>query len=49
MHLRQILDAINATLTNHGLGLDDTTRAHLLECQWRIDKVLNASMQVNEP
>jgi hypothetical protein len=29
--------------------VDDTTRAHLEECRERIAKVLNASMQVQEP
>jgi hypothetical protein len=29
--------------------VDDTTRAHLEECQERIAKVLTASMHVSEP
>jgi hypothetical protein len=31
------------------MSLDDTTRAHLEECQECIPKTLGASMQVNEP
>jgi hypothetical protein len=50
MHLRDIQKRINRVLGDEKVqGLDDTTRAHLEECQERIAKVLNASMQVNEP
>lgn len=49
MHLRDIQKRINTVLGDEKIkGLDDTTRAHLEECQERIAKVLNASMQVNE-
>jgi hypothetical protein len=48
MHLREIQRKIEASLKNAPGPLDDTTRAHLEECQERIAKVLNASMQVNE-
>jgi len=50
MHLKEIGGKIDSRLKppNNG-ALDDTTRAHLEECQERIAKVLNASMQVNEP
>jgi hypothetical protein len=49
MHLRDIRRKIEATLKEKGETLDDTSRAHLDECQERIAKVLGASMQVNEP
>jgi hypothetical protein len=50
MHLKDISGKIDSRLkTPNNGGLDDTTRAHLEECQERIAKVLNASMQVNEP
>ncbi len=49
MHLRDIQKKIETTLKDKGPGLDDTSRAHLDECQERIAKVLGASMQVNEP
>ncbi len=50
LHLKEIAAKIESRLKppNNG-GLDDTTRAHLDECHERIAKVLNASMQVNEP
>jgi len=46
-HLRSIDRSIKKVLENHALTVDDTTRAHLEECQERIAKVLSASMQVN--
>jgi hypothetical protein len=49
MHLRDIHKHIEAALKEKGPALDDTSRAHLEECQERIAKVLGASMQVNEP
>lgn len=49
MHLRDVQKKIEATLKEKGSNLDDTSRAHLAECQERIAKVLTASMQVNEP
>jgi hypothetical protein len=49
MHLRDIRRKIEATLKEKGEALDDTSRAHLDECQERIAKVLGASMQVQEP
>jgi hypothetical protein len=49
MHLRDISKRIKLALANKQTTVDDTTRAHLEECQERIDKVLNASMQVREP
>jgi hypothetical protein len=49
MHLRDIRRKIEAALKEKGDALDDTSRAHLDECQERIAKVLGASMQVQEP
>jgi len=49
MHLRDIDKRIDAALDDKQAVVDDTTRAHLEECRERIRKVLNASMQVNEP
>lgn len=49
MHLRDIRKRIEDTLENKQITVDDTTRAHLEECRERIAKVLNASMQVQEP
>ncbi len=49
MHLRDIRKKIEETLENKQVAVDDTTRAHLEECRERIAKVLNASMQVQEP
>jgi hypothetical protein len=49
MHLRDIGRRIEATLNDQQTVLEDTTRAHLQACQERIAKVLNASVQVNDP
>ncbi|SRR5579883_524702 len=49
MHLRDIRKRIEHTLESKQTVVDDTTRAHLEECRERIAKVLNASMQVQEP
>ncbi|HWG42078.1 MAG TPA: zinc-dependent metalloprotease [Gemmataceae bacterium] len=49
MHLRDISKRIDAILGDKQAVVEDTTRAHLEECRERIGKVLNASMQVNEP
>jgi hypothetical protein len=49
MHLRDINKRITATLKDDKAVVEDTTRAHLEECQERIDKVLKASMRVTEP
>jgi hypothetical protein len=49
MHLREIQGRIVAALKRDNNGLDDTTRAHLEECRERIGRVLNASLQLNEP
>jgi hypothetical protein len=48
MHLREVGKKIETVLNDKGANVDETTRAHLEECQERITKVLNASMQVND-
>ncbi len=49
MHLREIDRKVEGALNKGGKELDDTGRAHLEEVHERITKVLNASMQVNDP
>jgi hypothetical protein len=50
MHLREIAGRIDKTLSRTVPGrLDDTTRAHLEECVHRINKVLDAGLDANEP
>ena len=49
MHLKEIADRIDKTLGQKALTIDDTTRAHLEECQYRIRKVLDAGLDANEP
>ncbi len=49
MHLRAISDRINNILRDELATVEDTTRAHLEECQQRIPKVLNANLDLNEP
>jgi hypothetical protein len=49
LHLREIRDRINGALGDKNGHPDETTRAHLEECRERIGRVLNASLQLNEP
>jgi len=49
MHLRDIGKRVDKLLADKDMALDDTTRAHLEECQERITKALGASMQASEP
>lgn len=49
MHLREISDRIDKAVLDEGLTIDDTTRAHLQECRHRIQKVLDAGLDANEP
>jgi hypothetical protein len=49
LHLREIQRRIGAALSEKNGPLDDTTLAHLEECRERIGRVLNASLQINEP
>jgi folylpolyglutamate synthase/dihydropteroate synthase len=46
MHLTDLDRQITALLTSPGLKIDDYTRAHLLDSQERIRKVLSAQVQV---
>src|SRR5262249_15983365 len=47
LHLRRINEHIGKALKEAN-NLEDTTRAHLEECQERIAKVLSASLQIRE-
>lgn len=49
LHLKEIGNRIDATLGRKELAIDDTTRAHLEESRHRINKVLDAGIEVNEP
>jgi hypothetical protein len=49
LHLREIQGRITTALKERNGGVDDTTLAHLEECRERIGRVLNASLQLNEP
>ena len=49
LHMEEIGDRIGKILDRADSRIDDTTRAHLKECRTRITKVLNASLDVNEP
>jgi len=49
LHLREIQARIARAIDAPGSSVDDTTRAHLEECQQRIGKVLNAGLDANEP
>ena len=49
MHLKQLAERLDTTLGQKDLTIDDTTRAHLEECRHRIQKVLDAGHDVNEP
>ena len=49
LHLRDIQRRIDTALKQNANGVDETTRAHLEECQERIVRVLGASMTVSEP
>jgi hypothetical protein len=47
--MEEIRDRIDKSLDLKGPRVDDTTRAHLKECRTRITKVLEASLDLNEP
>ncbi len=48
MHLSDLGERIGKALTARGARLDDTTRAHLMECKQRIAKTLDSSYTSNE-
>jgi len=49
MHLKEIEGCIDKKLHLSDLKIDDTSRAHLIECRQRIGKVLESSYTANEP
>jgi hypothetical protein len=49
MHLKEINARIAKALDQKDVPVDDTTRAHLEECRFKIGKVLDATVQANEP
>lgn len=49
MHLKEISDRIDKKMNLSDLKIDDTSRAHLIECRQRIGKVLESSYTANEP
>ncbi len=48
LHLRRIAEKIESTLNTKDAAMDDTTRAHLEECRFKIGKVLDATLQTSE-
>jgi hypothetical protein len=48
LHLSQIRDRIAHVLETRSDSLEDTTRAHLIECRHRIDKTLDSSYTASE-
>jgi hypothetical protein len=49
LHLDEVGRKIEALVGRKDLKIDDTSLAHLKEIQFRINKVLNANLNVNEP
>ena len=49
MHLRQIAEKVGKALETKDLAIDDLSRAHLEEVRHKVDKVLNATVDSNEP
>jgi hypothetical protein len=49
LHMEEIGSRIGRVLDPADAKLDDATRAHLKECRTRIHKVLEASIDLNEP
>ncbi|MGP0062333.1 MAG: zinc-dependent metalloprotease [Isosphaeraceae bacterium] len=49
LHLDEVGKKIDTLVNRKDLKIDDTTLAHLKEIQFRIAKVLNANLNVNEP
>jgi hypothetical protein len=49
MHLKDVGRRIDRVLVEKQVTVDDTTRAHLEECQERIAKALTAAMHFSEP
>ncbi len=49
LHLDEIRQKIDKLTGQAGVKIDDTTLAHLKEIHFRIDKVLSANLNANEP
>jgi hypothetical protein len=49
LHMEEIDGRIGNVLDRADARIDDTTRAHLKECRTRIHKVLEATLDLNEP
>ncbi len=49
LHLEELGKKIDTLVGPTNLKIDDTTLAHLKELKFRINKVLNANLSVNEP
>jgi hypothetical protein len=49
LHMEDIGSRIGKALESADARIDDATRAHLRECRTRIRKVLDASIDLNEP
>jgi hypothetical protein len=49
LHLHEIGEKIDKRLSQQDLKIDDTTLAHLKEIRFRIDRVLSANLNANEP
>jgi hypothetical protein len=48
LHLKKIGEIIDASLGAKDATIDDTTRAHLEECRFKIGKVLDAGLQISD-
>jgi hypothetical protein len=49
LHLEEIGQKVDKLLGQPDLKIDDTTRAHLKEIRFRIERVLKANLNANEP
>ncbi|MGC8639736.1 MAG: zinc-dependent metalloprotease [Isosphaeraceae bacterium] len=49
LHLEEIGQKIDKLLAQKDLKIDDTSRAHLKEIRFRIDRVVKANLSANEP
>jgi hypothetical protein len=49
LHLDEIGQKIDKLLGQKDLPIDDTTLAHLKEIRFRIERVLKANLNANEP
>ncbi len=49
LHLKEIGDRVGKALDRKDAHLDDLTRAHLEECRQRVDQILTAKLDANEP